>query len=421
MITKPKGTYDLLGKEAKKMQYINDVLTAICEKYNYEFIRTPVFESSEVFHRSVGNTSDIVTKETYDFKDRGDRDITLRPEGTAGVVRSYIENKLYGRDIQPVKLYYNEMMYRYERPQAGRLREFNQFGVEVLGCDDPFIDAEVISLAYNIFKLLGLTNIRVNINTLGDDESRSDYKKALVEYFSNYTNDMCEDCQNRLKKNPLRILDCKVDASKTWFKNAPKIDQYLNSDSAKRFSKLQEYLNLLDIEYVVNPSIVRGLDYYSHTVFEIEMLSKNFGSQNVLAAGGRYNNLVKMLGGPSTCGMGFAMGLERIMLALDEEEVKIPINDSIDVYIGYVNEEEKETALYLSQELRLNGFICETDYLNRSLKSQFKSADRFKSKYTIIVNSNDIKNYEVTLKDNKLKEEEKVKINDLVDYLDMHM
>lgn len=420
MIVKPKGTYDLIGVEAKKMQYINDVLASICEKYNYEFIRTPVFEASEVFHRSVGESSDIVTKETYDFKDRGDRNITLRPEGTAAVIRSYIENKMYGRDIQPVKLYYNEMMYRYERPQAGRLREFNQFGVEVLGCDDPFIDAEVISLAYNIYKILGLKNLKVNINTLGDKESRDNYREALVKYFEPHIKDMCADCQERLKKNPLRILDCKVDAEKDIMKNAPKTLDYLNEESKQRFEKIQEYLDLMDIEYEVNPSIVRGLDYYCHTVFELEMLG-DFGAQNVIAAGGRYNGLSEMLDGPEAPGIGFAMGLERTLLALESDGVNIPINDSVDVYVGYVNDEEKETALYLVQELRLNGYIVETDYLHRSLKSQFKSADRFNAKYIIILNSDDIKNYEVKIKDNKTKEEETVKINDLVDYLDMNM
>lgn len=421
MIIKPKGTYDLIGNDAKKIQYINDVLASVCEKYNYEFIRTPVFENSDVFHRSVGETSDIVTKETYDFKDRGERNITLRPEGTAGVVRSYLENKMYGRDIQPVKLYYNEMMYRYERPQSGRFREFNQFGVEVLGCDDPFLDAEVISLAYNIYKILGLKNLKVNINTLGDKESRDNYRSALVEYFKPHINDMCSDCQERLNKNPLRILDCKVDANLEVMKNAPKTIDYLNKESKERFEKLQEYLDLLEIEYVVNPSIVRGLDYYNHTVFELETINEKLGNQNVIAAGGRYNGLCEMLEGPQTPGIGFAIGLERTLLALESENINIPINDSVDVYVGYVNDEEKETALYLVQDLRLNGFIVETEYLNRSIKSQFKSADRFNAKYIIILNSDDLKNYEVKIKDNKTKEEEKVKINDLVDYLDMNM
>ena len=421
MIAKPKGTYDLIGLEAKKVQYINNVLAAICEKYNYEFIRTPVFESTEIFHRGVGESSDIVTKETYDFKDRGNRDITLRPEGTAGVVRSYIENKMYGRDNQPVKLYYNEMMYRYERPQSGRLREFNQFGVEVLGCDDSFIDAEVISLAFNIFKLLGLENIKVNINTLGDKQSRDNYKKALIDYFTPHIKKMCHDCQERLNKNPLRILDCKVDANLEIMKNAPKTIDYLNEESKKRFTNLQEYLDLLEVNYEVNPNIVRGLDYYNHTVFEIEFLNEDFGSQNVIAAGGRYNTLVEMLDGPSTAGIGFALGIERTILALEKEGVNIPINNSIDVFIGYVNDEEKESALYITQDLRLNGFIVETEYLNRSLKSQFKSADRLNAKYIIILNSNDLANFKVNVKDNKTKEEEKVQINDLVDYLDIHM
>ena len=421
MIAKAKGTYDLIGEDAKKVNYINDILTAICQKYNFEFIRTPVFESSEVFHRGVGSSSDIVKKETYDFKDRGDRDLTLRPEGTAGVVRSYIENKMYGRDIQPVKLYYNEMMYRYERPQTGRFREFNKFGVEVLGVDDPYLDAQVISLAVNILKLLNINNIRVNINSLGDSQSRDNYRDALVKYFRKDIDKMCEDCQERLKNNPLRILDCKVDKDTEIMKNAPKIIDYLNDESKKRFETLQEYLDLLDINYVVNPNIVRGLDYYSHTVFEVEILSDKLGNQNVILAGGFYDGLVEMLGGPKTPGIGFAMGMERLLVALDEQDVHIPSQNEVDVFIGYVNDEEKQTALYILEDLRINGFVCETDYLGRSLKSQFKTADKLNSKYVIIINSDDVKNFEVCIRDNKTKEEEKVKINDLVDYLDMHI
>ena len=421
MISKPKGTYDLYGQKAKQRQYLDDVLASICEKYNYEYIKTPVFEASEVFHRSVGIDSDIVSKETYDFKDRGNRNLTLRPEGTAAIVRSYIENKMFGDPKQPKKLFYNANMYRYERPQAGRLREFSQFGVELLGSDDVFADAEVISLAYNIFKILGLKNIKINLNTLGDEESRKNYREALIKHFKPHINTMCEDCQKRLLTNPLRILDCKVDNNHETMQTVPNILDYLNDESKNRFLKLQEYLDLLEVEYEVNPGIVRGLDYYNHTVFELELVNENFGRSNILCAGGRYNNLVEKLDGPQTPAVGFAAGLERILLALEEEKVNIPINDSIDIYLGYVNEEEKETALYLTQELRLNGFICETEYLGRSLKSQFKSADRLNAKYIIILNSDDLKDYQVKVKDNKTKEEQKVAINDLVDYFDMHM
>ena len=323
MITKPKGTYDLYGLEGKRWLYISKVIDEVMSRYNYlmqvynyEYFRTPIFESTELFHRGVGETTDIVTKETYDFKDRGDRNMTLRPEGTAGVVRSYIENKMYGDATQPIKLYYNGTMYRYERPQSGRDRELTQFGVEVLGSEDPAIDAEVISLAVNTFKLLGLKGVKVNINSLGDTESRLNYRKALVDYFKPHIDCLCEDCKERLEKNPLRILDCKVDQDNEILKNAPVMLDYLNEESKNRFLDVQNYLDVLDIEYEVNPKVVRGLDYYSHTVFEVEATVKDFGANNVLAGGGRYDGLVSNLGGPETPGMGFACGFGRLVVHL---------------------------------------------------------------------------------------------------------
>lgn len=418
MITKPKGCHDIYGIEAKKWKYISNLIDAVCERYNYEFIRTPIFESSELYHRGVGESSDIVTKETYDFIDRGDRNMTLRPEGTAGVVRSYIENKMYGDSKQPIKLYYNGTMYRYERPQSGRDRELTQFGVEVLGSDDPMIDAEVISIAVNIYKLVGLKGIKVNINSLGDKESRDNYRKALVEYFTPHINECCEDCKNRLEKNPLRILDCKIDGDSELMKNAPKITEYLNEESKKRFETVQKYLDLLDIEYVVNPRIVRGLDYYDHTVFEVEAMVEGFGSQNVLGAGGRYNGLVKELGGPEIPGMGFAMGIGRLMLAIEKEEIKLPIENSIDSFVMYVSDTEKEYAITLVQELRMNGFKVDTEYTGRGLKAQFKQADRLNSKFLIILNDEDLKNNEIKIKNNQTKEETAVELDYLMYYLD---
>ena len=421
MITKQKGCYDIYGTEAKKWNYVSKLIDSVCENYNYSFIRTPIFESSELFHRGVGETTDIVTKETYDFKDRGDRDITLRPEGTAGVVRSYIENKMYGDPDQPKKLYYNGTMYRYERPQSGRDRELTQFGVEVLGSDDPMIDAEVISLAVNIYRLVGLKQIKVNINSLGDTESRDNYRKALVDYFKPHIKDMCEDCQVRLEKNPLRILDCKVDADTDVMKNAPKITDYLNKESKERFEKVQKYLDLLDIEYVVDPAVVRGLDYYDHTVFEIEAKVEGFGSQNVLGAGGRYNGLVKQLDGPDVPGIGFAMGLGRLMLAIEKEGIELPIDESIDVYVMYVSDTEKDYATTLVQELRMNGFKVDTEYTGRGLKAQFKQADRLNSKFLIILNDEDLKDNRIQVKNNKTKEEEKVELDYLMYYLEENM
>lgn len=418
MITKPKGCHDIYGSEAKKWKYVNNLIDAVCERYNYEPIRTPIFEASELYHRGVGESSDIVTKETYDFIDRGDRKMTLRPEGTAGIVRSYIENKMYGDSRQPIKLYYNGTMYRYERPQSGRDRELTQFGVEVLGTDDPMIDAEVISIAVNIFKMVGLKGIKVNINSLGDKESRNNYRNALVKYFTPHIDNMCEDCKNRLEKNPLRILDCKVDCDTDIMKNAPIITDYLNEFSKERFDQVQKYLSLLDIDYVVNPKIVRGLDYYDHTVFEVEAMVEDFGSNNVLGGGGRYNNLVKELDGPDIPGMGFAMGIGRLMLALEKENIKLPIEESIDCFVMYVSDTEKEYATTLVQELRMNGFKIDTEYTGRSLKSQFKQADRLNSKFLIILNDEDLKNNEIKVKNNKTKEEELVELDYLMYYLD---
>ena len=415
MITKPKGTLDIYGETAKKRQYIDEVLASLCEKYNYNYIETPVFESSELFHRGVGETTDMVQKETYDFKDRGDRDITLRPEGTAGVVRWFIENKLYGNLTDPVKAYYNMKMYRYERPQSGRLREFTQWGFECFGSDDVLADAEVISLAYNAYKLLGLDDIVIKLNTLGDKESRENYREALINYFKPHIKELCEDCQNRFEKNPLRILDCKVDAENEIIKNAPRTIDYLNEESKNRFDKLQELLDLMDIKYEIDTNLVRGLDYYNHTVFEVEL-----NGSYALGGGGRYNGLVETLGGPSIPGVGFAMGYDRTLLALEENNVNIPINNNIDVYMLYVSESEKETAAYLTQDLRLNGFIVETDLMNKSLKAQFKSVDRYNAKYLIVLNDEEIQKDQVTLKDTITKEEKTLPINDLVDYLYMN-
>lgn len=418
MITKPKGTVDIYGMEAKKWQYVSKVIDEVMEKYNYKFIRVPVFESSELFHRGVGETTDIVTKETYDFTDRGGRNITLRPEGTAGVVRSFIENKMYGDVNQPIKLYYNMPMYRYERPQAGRLRELTQFGYEIIGSDDPLSDAEAISLAVNIYRILGLKGIKVNINSLGDKESRENYRDALVSHFKPHVDELCEDCKERLEKNPLRIVDCKVDKDKEIMKSAPKTIDYLNEESKKRFDKVKEYLEVMGVEYVVDPSVVRGLDYYNHTVFEIEADIKGFGAQNVIGGGGRYNNMIENLGGPSVPAIGFAAGFDRLMIALEKEEIKLPVNDDVDLFLLYVNDDEKKYAAYLTNDLRMNGFIVETDYLNRSLKGQFKQADRLKSKFTIVLNSEDLKNNELKIKNNKTKEEEIVSIDALIYYLD---
>jgi len=420
MITKPKGCHDLLGVEAKKWKYVDKVIDELMEKYNYNYARTPIFEASELFHRGVGETTDIVTKETYDFKDRGDRDITLRPEGTAGIVRSYIENKMYG-EPGPVKVYYNGTMYRYERPQSGRDREFTQFGVEVLGSDDPMVDAEVISIPVLLFKMLGLKGIKVKINSLGDRESRDNYRKALIDYFTPNIDKLCEDCNERLNKNPLRILDCKVDKDSEILKNAPKTLDYLNEESKERFEKVKEFLDEYEIDYEVDTNLVRGLDYYNHTVFEIEAEVEGFGANNVLGGGGRYNGLVETLDGPETCCMGFATGLGRLIQALDLEQVELPIHNDVELFVMYVSDTEKKYSASLVQYLRANGFRVDTEYTGRGLKAQFKQADRLNAKYLILLNDEDLKNDEVKIKNNKTKEEELVPIDYLLYYLDEHL
>ncbi len=418
MIQRQKGCVDIYGREAKIWKYVDSVIDAMMEKYNYNYIRTPIFEATELFHRGVGETTDIVTKESYDFQDKGGRNITLRPEGTAGVVRSYIENKMYGDATQPVKVYYNGTMYRYERPQSGRDRELTQFGMEILGSDDPLSDAEIISAAVNLYKTLGLKEIKVNLNTLGDNESRKKYREELVKYFRPHISEFCEDCQERLEKNPLRILDCKVDKDNPILKNAPKTLDYLNEESRDRFEKVQDFLEIMQIEYEINPNIVRGLDYYNHTVFEIEAKVEGFGSNNVIGAGGRYNGLVNQLDGPETPCVGFASGIGRIVMALELEQVKLPIIENIDLFLMYVNEEEKKYAAYLQQELRLAGFIVDTEYTGRGLKGQFKQADRLGAKFIGILNSEDLDNNEIKIKNNKTKEEEIISLDYLIYYLD---
>lgn len=414
MIAKPKGTYDVLGSDAVKLVKINQLINYFCDFYNYEYIRTPIFESKELFHRSVGDSSDIVTKETYDFKDRSDRELTLRPEATAGVVRSFIENKLYGESL-PRKFFYSGTMYRYERPGNGRYREFTQFGVEVLGSNDPAIDAEVISLPYRLFEELGFKDLTVKINNLGSKTDRDNYRQAFQDYLKPHIHELCSDCQKRFATNPLRILDCKVDANSDILKNAPSILDYQSKESKERFDKVLEYLTFLDIDYEIDDKLVRGLDYYDYTVFEIVCDKEVLGGARTIAGGGRYNDLVENLGGPSTPCMGFASGLERVMLAMDSDYLgeKRPL----DCYILYVNEEEKMKAITLAQDLRMSGVSVDYDTTGRSLKSQFKEADRNHAELLIILNSDDLNKGLITVKDNTTKEETKIDENEIIDYI----
>ncbi len=406
MITKPKGCYDVTGEVAKKYQRICEVVSAYAKIYNYKYIRTPLFESTELFKRGVGDTTDIVQKETYDFTDRGGRNFTLRPEGTAGVVRNFIEDKLYGNQSSVVKEFYIGTMYRYERPGLGRNREFTQFGVECLGSDDEMMDAEVISFSYNILKELGL-DVTVKINNLGSVEDRENYKKALVEYLTPHINDLCEDCQNRIKTNPLRILDCKVDDQSEILKNAPSILDYHSKESNDRFNKILTYLDYLDIDYEVDNTLVRGLDYYDYMVYELKL-----NDSLALGGGGRYNHLVKNLGGPEVPAVGFACGIERIINEMSDDSL-----DNIDVYVMCVNDEEKIKANIITQDLRLNNIICETNVMGKSLKAQFKEADNMNAKNLIILNSEDLSKGLITVKDNVTKEEVKVPEDEIIDYI----
>lgn len=406
MITKPKGCYDVTGEVAKKYQRICEVVSAYAKIYNYKYIRTPLFESTELFKRGVGDTTDIVQKETYDFTDRGGRSFTLRPEGTAGVVRNFIEDKLYGNQSSVVKEFYIGTMYRYERPGLGRNREFTQFGVECLGSDDEMMDAEVISFSYNILKELGL-DVTVKINNLGSVEDRENYKKALVEYLTPHINDLCEDCQNRIKTNPLRILDCKVDDQSEILKNAPSILDYHSKESNDRFNKILTYLDYLDVDYEVDNTLVRGLDYYDYMVYELKL-----NDSLALGGGGRYNHLVKNLGGPEVPAVGFACGIERIINEMNDESF-----NNIDVYVMCVNDEEKIKANIITQDLRLNNIICETNVMGKSLKAQFKEADNMNAKNLIILNSEDLSKGLITVKDNVTKEEVKVPEDEIIDYI----
>ena len=418
MIQKPKGTYDVYGEYGKKVKVLEGILEDLMQIYNYEYFRTPIFEASTLFHRGVGDTTDIVTKETYDFVDRGERDMTLRPEGTAGIVRSYIENKYYGNPNVPSKIWYYGPMFRYERPQSGRYREFYQFGVEVFGSNDPLMDAEVISIPVNFYKMLGLKQIKVHLNSLGDNESRDAYREALKKHFEPHLDELCEDCKVRFEKNPLRLLDCKVDKDLDVMKNVPKILDYLNEESKNHFEKVKEYLEAMKIDYIVDPNCVRGLDYYTNTVFEVEAEVSGFGSQNVLCAGGRYNNLVKTLDGPDTPGVGFALGFERLITALDFENIKLLDEDYIDAYVIPMSEKEKAYSISICNALRMSGYKTDMDFMSRNLKSNFKQSERLNSKYIIIIGEEEVKTNILTIKNNETKEEFKVELENLIDFLD---
>lgn len=409
-LQKPKGTQDILPQESAKWQYVEEFARETFRKYNYAEIRTPIFEHYEVISRSVGDTTDIVTKEMYDFYDKGDRHITLRPEGTAPVVRSYVENKLFAPEVQkPVKLYYMGSMFRYERPQAGRLREFHQIGAECFGSSNPATDVEMIAMAAQFFKEIGITNVSLELNTLGNPESRAAYRKALIDYLTPLKASLSADSQRRLEENPLRVLDSKEPEDKVAVEGAPSILDYLDEESRAYFEAVRSMLETLQIPYVINTNMVRGLDYYNHTIFEFT--TEVAGSQLTICAGGRYDGLVAYFGGPETPGVGFGMGLERLLLVLDKQGVELPIETGLDAYIAVLGAGANGKALELVQSLRAQGFAAERDYLDRKIKAQFKSADIFQAKTIITLGESELESGELTVKNNETRQEVTVSLD----------
>ena len=382
------------------------------KKYNYGEIRTPMFEHYEVISRSVGDTTDIVTKEMYDFHDKGDRHITLRPEGTAPVVRSYVENKLFAPEVQkPVKVYYIGSMFRYERPQAGRLREFHQLGVECFGSKNPATDVETIAMAYQLFNTLGIKDVTLHLNSLGNTDSRLAYRQALIDYLTPMRESLSKDSQRRLEENPLRVLDSKEKEDKVAVENAPSILDYLDEESQTHFDEVRAMLDSLNIPYVIDTNMVRGLDYYNHTIFEfITNIDK---SELTICAGGRYDSLVEYFGGPETAGFGFGLGLERLLLVLDKQGIKLPVEESLDVYIAVLGSGANGKALELVQSIRYQGFKAERDYLGRKIKAQFKSADTFKAKTIITLGESEVESGVVKVKNNATREEVTVSFEEL--------
>ncbi|VUW96787.1 histidine--tRNA ligase [Streptococcus vestibularis] len=411
-LQKPKGTQDILPADSAKWQYVENVARETFKKYNYGEIRTPMFEHYEVISRSVGDTTDIVTKEMYDFHDKGDRHITLRPEGTAPVVRSYVENKLFAPEVQkPVKVYYIGSMFRYERPQAGRLREFHQLGVECFGSKNPATDVETIAMAYQLFNTLGIKDVTLHLNSLGNTESRLAYRQALIDYLTPMRESLSKDSQRRLDENPLRVLDSKEKEDKVAVENAPSILDYLDEESQAHFDEVRAMLDSLNIPYVIDTNMVRGLDYYNHTIFEfITTIDK---SELTICAGGRYDSLVEYFGGPETAGFGFGLGLERLLLVLDKQGIELPVEESLDVYIAVLGSGANGKALELVQAIRYQGFKAERDYLGRKIKAQFKSADTFKAKTVITLGESEVESGQVNVKNNATREEITVSFEEL--------
>lgn len=418
MYTVLKGTHDVIFDEADKYTYVENILKRVATLYNYREVRTPIIESSELFCRAVGDSSDIVRKEMYAFEDKGGRNITLRPEMTAGTIRSFVNNKLFANMDYPVKGYYIGPNFRYERPQQGRYRQFNQFGIENCGLNLPQNDAEVIALGYNCLKILGFSNLKLKINSLGDNETRVKYKEALREYFSDKVDTMCSDCKERYEKNVLRILDCKVPEDQQIVAGAPTLDQFYSEEAEKNFKKVLELLDNLNIEYEIDHSLVRGLDYYSGIVFEYHYTSQKNKSYGAIGGGGHYNNLIEEIGGPKVEGVGLAMGIERLVSVMNDDELFDDLVNTLDAYIMPLGDKAIDKSFNLANFLRLNGYSCEVCYEKKNIGQQFKKAIRRNAVVAIIIGENELNNDEVIVKDLTLEEQKTVKNGDLLEYLD---
>lgn len=395
-IKKPKGTNDILPEEIGKWHYFEKLLREKSEIFGYQEIRTPFFEHTELFVRGVGETTDIVGKEMYTFMDKGDRSITLRPEGTASVCRSYLENKMYG-DGQLRKLYYMGPMFRYERPQKGRYKQFNQYGVEFLGSKEAITDADVIKFAVSLLEELGLNDLELQINSVGCSSCKPVYKKVLIDYFQDKKDSLCPACLDRLEKNPLRILDCKNESCHNLSVNAPIMTDYLCDECGPHYEQVKSFLDYSKVEYIENPRLVRGLDYYTNTAFEI--VAKDFAAQGSLCGGGRYNGLVGLIGDHDVPGIGFAMGMERILLLMQEKKINIDSSKTLDYYIIGMGEEAEKLSFKLLHLLREKSYYSEIDYQGKSFKNRIKTADKLNAKYLIIIGDNELEKNTIIIKD----------------------
>lgn len=419
IIKNVKGTHDIFGEETNAYEMVESLMKSIAELYAYNGVRPPVLEYNSVFVRGVGESSDIVRKEMYTFPDKGDRLLTLRPEFTAGIMRLVVQNKLYATNELPLKLYYVGPVFRYERPQLGRYRQFNQFGVESIGNNSPMNDTEVIVLAYTILCSLGLEGVTIKINTLGDEDSRNNYRKALKEYFKDHIENMCEDCKSRYELNPLRILDCKVPEDRPIIEGAPKIGDYLSEASKARFEQIQDALSVLQIPYEIDESLVRGLDYYSETVFEFHYKSKAGLDYGAIGAGGHYGKLMEELGGPELPGVGFSFGIERIVSVLKDDGLLNDTKSTLDVYVMPLGDESVLVAEEIAVLLRNSGgYRVDMCFDKTKLGNMFKRATNKNAKYAVIIGESEINNDSVIVKDLTTQEQMNVKVDDLIDRFD---